>query len=327
MILNHEFYLLNEDVEFLSSNNKKTKIINLIVYIYSKYDKEFLMKLIQSNNGKIYCREIFYLLYNEKLEYIDLIFNDGELNQFQKHLLETSDTKKDIDTIIKLSNGFSKSLKFIQENYESICKKLPNNYLLTIRAETFVTLGKIDEKETIDIDEIYNILNDIEKQIRFGMRRLVDFENIFENILEHYSNKDLNELSKLNILVPLLRKSGVRYKLMEEFYLILHKKGINLIENRQLKTKDIIKFVTSQDIFYFSPRYKNSEKRDPIVFKYIPITNIDKEYLNNIQLIKDNRLYELFIDSPNDLRKKFYNILLSQMKKIQISKVFFIFFL
>ena len=41
------------------------------------------MKLIQSNNGKIYCREIFNLLYNEKLEYIDLIFNDDELNQFQ----------------------------------------------------------------------------------------------------------------------------------------------------------------------------------------------------------------------------------------------------
>ena len=169
----------------------------------------------------------------------------------------------------------------------------------------------MDKKEKIDIDEIFIILRRIVNIIK-GEKKgtLIDFENIFQNILKYYSNEDLNELCKLHNLVRLL---NINSKLKEKFYYILHEKGINLIKNGKLEIQAIIFFITCQDIFYFDQRYKNNEKRDPIVFKYIPITNTNKEYLNNIKLIKDCELYRLFIDSSHDLKKKFYNILLDQM--------------
>ena len=67
---------------------------------------------------------------------------------------------------------------------------------------------------------------------------------------------------------------------------------MNLIKNNKMSTKQIIDFISRQDIFYFNPIYNKDINRDPMIFEYIPITDVDKNYLENIELIKERKLWE-----------------------------------
>ena len=69
-----------------------------------------------------------------------------------------------------------------------------------------------------------------------------------------------------------------------------------------MTTKQIINFISSQDIFYYDPSYNKDNNRDPMIFEYIPITDVDKNYLENIKLIKERNLWNLF--SGSDRKKK-----------------------
>jgi len=44
--------------------------------------------------------------------------------------------------------------------------------------------------------------------------------------------------------------------------------------------------MTTQDSYNYNPVNKNNEIRDPKIFNYIPITEENKDYSKNIQLIK-----------------------------------------
>ena len=90
-----------------------------------------------------------------------------------------------------------------------------------------------------------------------------------------------------------------------------------------MKVEDIINFIANQDIFYMNPIYKNNENRDPQIFKYIPITDEDKNYLAYIDLIKKNNLIGLFAQSNNEIQKIFYEVILGKMKKfIDLKSIF-----
>ena len=93
-----------------------------------------------------------------------------------------------------------------------------------------------------------------------------------------------------------------------------------------MNVNEIINFIISKDIYYYNPNFKNHNNRDPKIFQYIPITDIDNNYLYNITLIKKNNLWNLFSESNISLRKKFYEILLDQIKKLEdIESIFLIF--
>lgn len=97
------------------------------------------------------------------------------------------------------------------------------------------------------------------------------------------------------------------------------------IKNKLLSFEEIIKFIVEQDINFFSNDYSRNKYRDPEIFKYIIITDEDKEYLKNIELIKKHKLWNLFFDTSYK-KSAFYSILISQMKKIRdISGIFDIF--
>lgn len=145
--------------------------------------------------------------------------------------------------------------------------------------------------------------------------KIIDFDEIFENIIDFFSNKSLNEFCQLNRIAFLLKKSNS--KKINIYYDKVHQKGMDLIKNNKLSTEEIVNFIFSQDIFYYDLDFKNNNNRDPLIFKYIPITDIDKNYLNNIKLLKDNSLYFLYFNSDFHLKKKFYKVIIAQIKKIK----------
>ena len=78
--LDHDYCLLSDEIDKLILNEQRHKFIDLIVYIYANYDKEYLMKLIYSNKGNQYNRAVLDLLMSGTLKMNDLSFkNDKDL--------------------------------------------------------------------------------------------------------------------------------------------------------------------------------------------------------------------------------------------------------
>ena len=148
-------------------------------------------------------------------------------------------------------------------------------------------------------------------------------EEIFENLLNIIYNKDLKELYKLFIFIPLIKN---RTNLIQNFYQKIHLKGLNLIKNKKFNSKDIFEFIIVCGPYYNNPIYNKSDYRDPEIFKYIPITKRNKddtEYLENIKIIKKNRLFDLFSECNDKVKEKFYRILLEQLKTLSDLKSIF----
>jgi len=318
--LDHDYCLLNEDIDKLILKKQKPKLIDLIVNIYANYDKEYLMKLIQCKDNKNYCRSVFDLLNKNTLKLKDLSFkNEEESNVFQKNLLSVSKTKDEVNFVIKLSKGFTNSLIFINENFLKIYSILEENAskFSGEKSNYHLSLGNLG-KEDNDFQKIYVALSGIIKSTQEKKNKILNLEEIFDNMVYFYYNKELNEFCKLHNIIGLLKTQRINAKNIENYYNQVHQKGMNLIRMGKFKTEDIINFMLSQDIYYFNPVYNNDKtKKDPEIFNFIQITDNDKNYLNNIKLIKENKLWDFFSNSDYYIQRRFIQIYLEQMKKIK----------
>ena len=317
--LNKECYLSSEDIDKLNIKKYKSKLIDLIVYIYASYDKEYLMTLIKSEKGKDYCRSVFDLLNDKILKFNELSFeNEEELKSFQKNLLSVSTNKNEINYIIKLIKGLTNSLEFIKDNYKTICNILEKNasYFKFEKYNYQLTLESLC-KEDNDIQKIYLLLKEIINGTKNKKYKIMDLEEIFDNMIDFYYNKSIYEYCQLHNIVALLKSEKINTKKIEYFYNKVHQKGMNLIRNKKFETAEIINFIISQDIYYYNPIFKSNENRDPIIFEYIPITDADQNYLKNIELIKENDLWNLFSNSSYNTQKKFQEIIVGQMRKFK----------
>ena len=116
--INQELYLTNEEIERLNLGEQKERFQNLMVSIYINHDKKQLMKLIQSSNGKDYCRKVLDLVYKKELQLNDFhLIKQTNINTLQKNLLEVSEKKEEIQFILSLSKGLLDYLNFINNNY------------------------------------------------------------------------------------------------------------------------------------------------------------------------------------------------------------------
>ena len=118
--INKEYYLSDADIEKLRLKVKKFKFINLIIEIYSNYDIDYLLLLMQSKNANIYSEVVLNLLYNNKIIFDKLFKNAKDLKFIQKKLLLGAKKKYDVNYIIKLSKGLYNNLTFIEENFKTI---------------------------------------------------------------------------------------------------------------------------------------------------------------------------------------------------------------
>ena len=321
-----DYFFSNDNLlKLVSSKKDYNSLFNLIVRLYSIYNKDYLMKLIE-DNWKECSRELFNLINNDILRLKDLNLENDELNKIQKYLLLVSKSKDEINYVIKISGGLYKSLKFIKDNCIIICKILEENAKLLYSQSTNYLLTLPKSLDEDNIDNIYNLLKSIYSLIKDKNYKIIDLEEIFDCLVNSYSNRNLKDFCKLHNIVGMLKSQGINSPIIEKFYKKIHIKGINLIIQKKLDTEEIIYFIICQDPYYYNPYYKNDINRDPNIFNYIPITNSDENYLRYIYLIKENQLWKIFYESDINIKIKFYIILLNQMKKLEdINSIFMIF--
>ena len=320
-----EYCLLSEDIENIKIKNKKQFLIDLIVYIYAHYDKKYLMELINSQKGGDYSRSIFDLLINKVIKLNDLSFkNNEEFNNFLINLLNSSNSKEEIDYIIKIINKFTSSLHFICDNCKIICEILEKNAKIYKFDKYNYLLYLNDLSKDDNIMEIYNTLSKILVMTKDKKYSIINLDDVFAKMIDfYYNNTELYEFSLLNNIVGLLKAYKINSKNIDYFYNKVHRKGMYLIQNGKLQNAEIINFILSQDIYYYNDNYINSENRDPIIFSYIPITDADKNYLVNVMLIKDNDLWNIFAKSNYNTKRKFHQEFINQMKKVKDFKSIF----
>ena len=104
--------------------------------------------------------------------------------------------------------------------------------------------------------------------------KIIKIETIFNDLIDLYFNKSINELCKLKEIISICEKNGIILSNSDKLYIKIHQKGINLIKCNKMKIEEIIKFLTSQDIYYYDKNYKDI--RNPEIFEYISITESSK---------------------------------------------------
>ena len=159
--LNKEFYITDEDIENLKIKINTSKFFILLIEIYLNFNVNYLLKLTESKNWNDYTRIVLYCLINNKNKF-NLSFNiEEDLLIFQKKLISVSQTKDEVNSIIKLKKGFYNNLKFINDNFVQIYNIIENDLKNGISKNiTFqVSLDKLEYDE--NIEKIFIILYNI----------------------------------------------------------------------------------------------------------------------------------------------------------------------
>ena len=144
-------------------------------------------------------------------------------------------------------------------------------------------------------------------------------------MIEKYKNKELDDYL---LLKELLGETKIDTRIMNKYYQNIHNKGMSIIRDKEKKmtNKQIIEFIVSKDVFYYKEQYSSNVNRDPDIFKYIHISSAHEDYKENIELIKNFKLYNLYNNSPNPYKIKFYKAFLEQIHKFNdIINIFEIF--
>ena len=309
-----EYYISNEDIIKSNLNeNQKSGIIKLIVKIYSLYDIQYL---IESKGSNEYNRAILELINLKQLKFSDMTFiSEESIIQFQNRLLLISESKSDINNILKLSKGLTKCLMFIITYYQQIYNILKNQarFFNSNEDNYSLSLPKAENDDTFE--KIIELLNKFFGKINKNDFIIIRIEQIFNDLIDIYFTKSINELCKLKEIINICEKNGIILSNSKTLYIKIHQKGLNLIKHNEMTIEEIINFLNSQDIYYYDNDYKDI--RNPEIFEYISITESSKNNIKNIQELKKNKIWELYKDSKVTLREKFYESFLKQIKYIK----------
>ena len=309
-----EYYISNEEINNSIMNEKqKSAIIKLIVKIYSLYDISYL---IESEGSKEYNRAILDLINLKQITFSGITFkNEESIIQFQNRLLLISESKNEINSILKLSKGLTKCLQFIISNYKQIYNILKDkaSFFSTDETNYLLSLPKVGNNDTFE--KINELLNKFFEKMDKNDIIIIKIEKIFNELIEIYFTKSLNELCKLKEIVYICKKKGIILSNSETLYVKIHQKGIDLIKHNKMTIEEIIQFLYSQDIYYYDKKYKDI--RNPDIFEYISITDSSKNNIKNIQELKKNKIWELYEDSKGYLKRNFYDAFLKQIKNVK----------
>ena len=140
------------------------------------------------------------------------------------------------------------------------------------------------------------------------------------NLVNKLYDFDITKYYQLYNIAIIMKMKGDN---LEIFIEKVHTKGINLIKDKKMNVEEIIAFIQLNQ-YYCNPHFKEKGKNDPVIMEYIQITDVDPNYLKNIELIKKNNLIDIFIDSK--VENEFYSIILKQIRKIKDFNIIFMIF-
>ena len=320
--LDKKLYISNKQVMDEFEKRQRNMIFTKLLEIYSIYDIEFLLKMISYGNYD--CCRIFFdliLFNNEKINVNKLkkSMNENQILKLQNILFKIANNKEEIEFIIRIRKGLENNLNIINENLIYI---IP---IIDKEKKDFKGL-KLDNPNFDDnIKNIFKtyfiILNNI-NNINNRDYKLLQIEDIFEQMIFIYKDRDLDDYLFLN---KICESINIKKEIKEKYYNIIHEKGFNLIKEKKMTTEEILLFIQKKDIYY-KDIYSQNINRNPDIFKYIPISSNNKDYEENIKLIKKFKVCNLFDKSNPDIQKKFYLAFLEQIKKFNdINNIFEIF--
>ena len=284
---------------------------------YIKYDKKFLKEIINSKDANYYCDIILESIYEKKLKLNEILFiNEEERFSLQEHLLDASICCQDIKCIMRLSRNFTNSLKLLIKNFELFKKALKKDKEYNIGKDNFLSYSIFNYDDKIkEIFELIPHLIEINKDKEF--KNSINLEYLCDYLINVYSNRTLNEFAELKPIVEVLvSEKIIKNEKAENFYIKLHNKGINMIYNKYMNIDNIINFIYKQDIFYYDSKYEKNKLRNPFIFRYIDITKYGKDYLVNIQKLKENKIWELYQNSTKEMKVSFFESFLIQIHTI-----------
>ena len=324
-----DLYTLIEDKDKDKKENTIKKFASFIINFYSnniEY-KTLIKDFLDSKNIKYYIRDIFTLLIQEeiKLTDLDVLDNKIKIKKLKDKFIEVANTKEEINFILnKFSQGLIDYLQFISDKINLICKILEQN------AEKIKKDKKQKKKEEYnyilnipgpekedDIKQIGEIILKILNDMKNKKYTILNYEQIFNQLVDIYANETLDEFCNLKTFVDML-KTHLTNETIENYYIKIHQKGMNLIKMEEMnEVEEIIKFIYEKDIFYQDEKYINNENRDPLIFSYIPIGNKHPDYQNNIQILKDKQIWNLYNKSNANILNAFHQVFLNQINDIR----------
>jgi hypothetical protein len=142
------------------------------------------------------------------------------------------------------------------------------------------------------ISNIYIKFNEISEYVTKLMKeyKLLKIDDIFGEMVDKYFNKSLEEYLLLKNFIK--ENNKIDHKILVQYYEYIHVKGMYLIKGNQMTIESIIKFIKTQDIYYYDDNFNHNKNRDPDIFNYIKITSVCENYKENIKLVKTNELYK-----------------------------------
>ena len=307
-----KLFLLFDDAVDL--DKIKDKLSLFFVISYAKNNKKYIKSLLQSKNKNIYKRNLFDLLLKGDLQISDLNFKDRKnIKKFQQDILFIAQSLNEINYIIKLFDNIIEVLEFVNKNCSLIYKildeeKEKNNQK---QINTYLFLPDIDKEDNFEL--IIEYLSYIVEKCKSRNYLLLNYGNLFAQFCNLYSDKSLEELCVLKKLIAIFDEKNIYPDTIENYYNQIHQKGMNLIRGRKLSIPEIITFIKKQDAYYIDDKYKNHDNRDPSIFRYINIIDINEK---NIELIKKNHIMDIFNNSYSK-SIQFYEAILSQINKIK----------
>ena len=311
-IINIELYkttdkiILKEEykkiINYKIDKNEEFAFYKLIIKIIAINFKDFLVELIESKGSEKYYKYIIELINEKTFNIIDLKFHDiYSITNFQKTILNKCETKNAINDLFKISVGFVDSLKLINEKYNIIIE-----ILMKENEKKKKTIKKND-----DIQQIYELLKQNGLLRNKNDIKILDYKEIFNSLYNLY-NDSFDNLLKLKKIAELL-KPNLDVEIIEiikKYYRKVHEEGKKLTKNKKMNLKDILDLIYNKDIYYQEEKFIN--ERDPEIF-----INISIKDPKNIELLKNKKIWKLFINSKKE--KVFYSTFL---KQIQIFKDF-----
>ena len=311
LYIEQENILLYSEIDNFLSNSNAIKIISHI-YIMQLKEKEILNEIINKTKyKKEFSKAILSLLKDKIIEPKDLFFfQKFNLEKIQSFFLEQISSKKEINHIIGISQKLEKALEFIATNYTELYKKI--KALSSIFDKNFqIDLTNLEIGDNLSF--ILNLLKEIITISNSNSFHLINYEILFKHLDDYFYEKDIDTYYQLNEYISLTEKY-LNKQIIKEFNDKIHKKGMEMIKSNQMKVGKIFFFMTKMDKYYYSSTFKKSEKREPEIMKYIPLTDIDPDYLKNIELMKNYEIINCFLGSK--MENEFYSVILDQVNKI-----------
>ena len=322
--LDKKYYLSKEYINDNFKTNDKEMIYTILMKIYSMYDFDELLKIIEDEK----LRKLFFKLYLVSPCQIETIkvgpsVDKDKIQKLQNYLMKCADNLKDVENIINLKNDIEFGLDAIIYNLDFILKMVEKEQF----KKPFLGFMLNKPKETDNIQVIFDKLKNLNYTLKSLNRDyyLLKIENIFEKMVDIYINK--NNLKEYLLLKQFINldNNKINQNVLNKYYDNIHDIGMHLIKENKMTIKEIIDFIKNQD-YYYGIQNIFHPKREPEIFGYIKITNKCKNYKENIDLIKKNELYKLYDYSPDSMKDMFYNEFLKQIETINdMENIFAIF--